>query len=276
MNQLAVVDSAEVNSLLAQLNGTQEQDQIRVPFLKIQYEPEDKQDRAVPRGSFVLSEMDEPVYAKSVKIRVLAQHFQYRQTDPETYKIVNKTILMSDMRRGEPRDMKGGLRCGKPTGKALSQMLDEDKKRYDDIKAFRILRGIVTYTGETASGETVTVENAPFQMFLKGLNFMPFEKASATLPRGKRMQEVWFDLTTQKEGKAFIINFSVDYDTPAIIDMDTVDTMKVFVAMAEQENSLIERRYREALMGNSTDDSAYDEASDYLRDGLGDLEEDFQ
>lgn len=274
MNQLAVVDQAEVNSLIAQLNGSQEQEQIRVPFLKIQYEPEDKRERAVPRGSFLMSEQDEPVYAKKVKIRVLAQHFQYRQTDPDTYKIVNKSILMNDMRRGEPRDMKGGLRCGKPTGKALAQMSDDEKKRFDGIKAFRILRGIVSYTGETAGGEQVTVENAPFQMFLKGLNFMPFEKASGTLPRGKRIQDVWFDLSTHKDGKAFIVDFAVDYDTPAPLDMDTVETLKVFAAMYDQENSTIERRYREALQG-SRSDAAYDEATEYLRDGMDDLEADF-
>lgn len=267
MNQLAVIDQAEVNNLIAQLSSGTEQEQIRVPFLKIQYEPEDKQERAVPRGSFVLSEQQEPVYAKSVKVRVLAQHFQYRQTDPDTYKTVNKTILMNDMRRGEPRDMKGGLRCGKPTGKTLAQMSDDEKKRFESIKAFRILRGIVSYTGQTAEGETVSVENAPFQMFLKGLNFMPFEKASGTLPRGKRIQDVWFDLSTHKEGKAFVIDFSVDYDTEAPMNMDTVETLKVFAAMYQQENDLIEGRYRDALR-KGVEDAEYDELSDFLRDGL--------
>ena len=82
---LSAVDQNEVNSLLNALNGGGSSDDvIKVPFLKVQYDNDDAQGRDVKRGSLTLSDMDEPIYADTLKIRVLAQHFQYRQSDPQT------------------------------------------------------------------------------------------------------------------------------------------------------------------------------------------------
>jgi len=271
MNQVAVIDQAELNALISELGGgvTQEQDTIKVPFMKFQYEPEDAQGRDVKRGTIFLSDQPEPVYADSVKLHVMAQYYQYRQTDPDTYKIVNKTILLEDLRRGEPRDMLGGIRCGRPTGKALGQMSDEDQKMWRaKVKPFRILRGVTSYTGKTADGKEVEVTNQPFQLYMKGLSFMKFDDVLKALPYGKRYQDLWVDLHTSKEGKAFVANFAIDFAKPAAMTQEVVDSMKLFVEMARQENSKIEESFRSAKAAGALDDQIYDNVSD-------DLDQDF-
>lgn len=247
--ELTAVDQNEVNSLLSALNGGNNTDDvIKVPFLKVQYDSDDAQGRDVKRGSLTLSDMEEPIYADTLKIRVLAQHFQYRQSDPQTYKIVNKSILMDDMRKREPRDMKGTIRCGRPDGKTLKTLSDEEQTQWRaNVKAFRILRGIVSGQGKTADGDVVNLENKPFQMFLKGMNFLPFEDdVIKALPGSKQLHDVWVDLTTSKSGKAFLINFSIDHKLETVMDTDTVETLKVFYEMAKTENERIEEAYKSA------------------------------
>jgi hypothetical protein len=271
--ELSAVDQSEVAMLLGALQGNTSEDTIKVPFLKVQYEPEDKQGRDVKRGTFLLSDSENPVYATTAKIRVLAQHFQYRESDPQTYKIVNKTVLMDDMRKREPRDMKGGMRCGRPDAKTLRQLSDEDQQMWRKrVQAFRILRGIVTMEGKNADGETVKVENQPFQMFLKGINFIPFEDSVIkALPHGKGMTDIWVDLSTTKKGKAFIIDFAADYNTPAVMDTDTVDTLRVFYDMAKQENQRIETGYKNAHLESEAFGSASDAINGYAEDLEADL-----
>jgi len=270
--EISAVDQSEVAMLLGALLGNTSEDTIKVPFLKVQYEPEDKQGRDVKRGTFLLSDSETPVYATTAKIRVLAQHFQYRESDPQTYKIVNKTVLMDDMRKREPRDMKGGMRCGRPDAKTLRQLSDEDQQMWRKrVQAFRILRGIVTMEGVNADGEKVKIENQPFQMFLKGINFIPFEDSVVkALPYGKGMTDVWVDLSTTKKGKAFIIDFAVDHKEPAVMDTDTVDTLRVFYDMAKQENERIETGYKNAHM----ESEAFGAASSAINGYAADLEAD--
>ena len=269
---ISAVDQNEVNSILAALQGTGGDDNIiKVPFLKVQYDTEDKQGRDVKRGSFTMSDMEIPLYCDTVKIRVLAQHFQYRESDPQTYKIVNKTILMDDMRKREPRDRKGTLRCGRPDAKTLKQLSEEDQAMWrKKVVAFRIIRGLVTGAGKTAEGETIAFENKPFQMFLKGINFMPFEdQVIKALPGSKHMHDVWIDLTSKKDKKAFVVGFDIDHNAEAVMDTDTVETLKVFYDMARVENEQIEEGYKSSAFERQAMDAAQT-----ALDGADDLEAD--
>lgn len=259
--EISAVDQNELNAMLAVLQGsgpsTASDDTIKVPFLKVQYDPD-----APLRGGFHMMVSDTPVYFKggSVKVRCLAQHYQYRETDPDTYKIVNKSILMDDMRKREPIDMKGGIRCGRPDAKSLAQLDDDTQRMWrKKVKGYRILRGVVSGTGEDANGDSVEIENQPFQMYLSGMNFMPFsnsiEKVLQT--QRKNLHDVWVDLDTRKDGKAFIIDFSVSKDS-AIMNTDTIETMRVFVDMAKQENDRVKAEHKKAFDEMSSMDLAMD------------------
>jgi hypothetical protein len=84
------------------------------------------------------------------------------------------------------------------------------------------------------------------------------------------MTDVWVDLSTTKKGKAFIIDFAVDHKEPAVMDTDTVDTLRVFYDMAKQENERIETGYKNAHM----ESEAFGAASSAINGYAADLEAD--
>lgn len=268
MNQVAEINRAEVNALIAELGGGTQEETITVPFLKINYEQEDKQGRDVKRGTIHLEGQAEAVYAHHVNIHVMAQYYQYRQSDPSTYKIVNKSILMEDMRRGEARDMLGGIRCGRPTSKAMAQLEPEDQDMWrKKVKATRILRGVCSYDGMTADGEPKSIVNEPFQLYITGSSFLEFDKVISSLPYGKRYQDYWVEFSTEKKDKYFLSKFKTDFQKPADLTSEVVETMKLFVAMAKQENGRIEAGYRSSSIEDTLEGKAYDAIS-------GDLDKD--
>lgn len=261
MNQVAVVDENEVKNILAELGGEEEQ-QIKIDFLKICHDGEDKQGREIKRGLVSLSNQPEPIWASEAKIHVLAQYFQYREQD-ETGKVVNKSVLMPDFRKGEPIDMKGTLRCGKPTRKALNQMSEDDRRMWaSKVKTTRIIRGLISYSGETADGEKHTIENVPFQHYMKGMGYNDFEKIIDTLPYGKKFHEFVLNLKTEKRGKYYYTTFAIDFNTPAVLSVDVAETAKVFQSMANQENTTIQRKYNEALTADDIEGEVYDAVAD--------------
>lgn len=274
-SELAVVDQSEVTALLKSL-GTIDEGNITVPFLNTLYKPDDKQGRDVNkhRGGFYLSNQENPIYAKTVKARFLCQHFQYRVTNPETFKTDNKTVLMENLSSAfEPRDMKGGIRCGRPDPKTWKNMDPEQKKKYSHIKAYRILRGIVSYTGETADGDTVEVVNEPFQLWHKGVNFMGFSRQVEQVLGKKPFFDKWVDMSNTKDGMAYVTSFALDFKTPAPMDEDVVATLRTFLEMVQQENAMINSAYQNA---NRPDDyaDAIDAVAEYLPED-DDLEADF-
>jgi hypothetical protein len=193
--------------------------------------------------------MDEPVYAENVRIRALSQLFQWIHYDPEESKVVNKTLLIPNF-RCEARDMKGDIRCGKPTSKILREMPKEEQKKYTDIKCFRQLRVLVSYTGKDADGNEVTVENEPAIMLLKGSNFNPFEdEFIKTIPRGANFYDYWCDVSAEE-----LQNGSV---------------------MIERENDMVEKAYQKSMREGQLDEDAIEAVTDVVGDDLSaDLQDD--
>lgn len=258
MNNLAVTTTeADVKNILAELGG-EEEHKIQIDFLKICHDGEDKQGREIKRGLVSLSRQEDPVWASEAKVHILAQYFQYREQD-ETGKVLNKTMLQQDFRKGEALDQRGTLRCGKPTRKVLDQMSDDDKKMWAmRVKTTRIIRGIISYTGHTADGTEVEVTNTPFQHYMKGSGYMDFEKVIDSMPYGKQYHDYILKMNTEKRGKYYYTTYGIDFDTPAILNADVADTARIFQEMAKRENTGIQKKYSEALMSNKGVDQVYD------------------
>lgn len=252
MNDLTTVDMQKFNSLLA--DSGVDGGEIQVPFLKVVYDAVMSEDgeRVIGKPGSYYIKGGEQVYAQKIKMRVLTNHTQWRQTDPDTYKLVNKSILMTNLNQ-EARDMKGGIACGRPTGQAWKNMDEVARRPFSDIKCTRIVKGIVSYTGKTVTGEERTIENAPVQFFLTGWNYMPFDKAVRALKQNrKKFTDVWWDLSTHTEGKAHVTDWSPDFTTPAPITQELVETLEVFANQTSIENSNIEAAYRAAMMENQS------------------------
>lgn len=269
------IDADEIAALRRSMGVDPTADRgMQLPELKVMLDDEDANGQRLPKGSFYIKgHGTENVYAKEVNIRVMAHHFQYVDFDGEAKKVRNKTILATSFRSDFP-DVKGTLRCGRPASKVFKELSDEAKKKYESITCYRILRGIISYEGETQSGEKVKIENVPFIVRLKGSNFMGFDEEFASkLQSGRDLWDYWTTLSLERKKNGsvtyFVFHYAPQFQTPAVFDMPTVETIRAFSAMVSGENDRIMESHRTALTKAYDTDEIYDAIS-------GDLEGDLQ
>ena len=280
--EVSTVDMAAFSKLAANLgHGAQEDDNSspKIPFIKTVHDDEDSKGRELKRGMFYLKNGQEPIYAKKITIQPLTQHFQYINFDPVQEKVVCKSIMDSNVFRGEFRDTNGTVRCGKPISKVIKSDTDAGspaglKERYKSISCFRQVRCLVEYEGHDADGNAVSVESTPALLMLKGVNFLPFEQEFlSALPKGHSMYTYKATLTNtrQKQGSVvyFTTSFEGDFAQPQPITQKIFDTMSVINDMVSEENVKIEAAYRAALTESQKSDAAVD-AMQSLDDDLVD------
>jgi|TARA_R110000796_G_scaffold76625_2_gene171386 hypothetical protein len=279
MNELTTVSKSEQLEIAAAMGmggGSSNASADRLPELKINYQEENAQGQDLPRGQFfVKGTSDDPVFAKSVNFRPLSQLFQWIHYDPEENKVKNKTLMIPQLRQ-EARDQNGTTRCGKPTSNVLRELGKEEQKRYSDIKCFRQVRGIVSYEGKNADGDTVKVENQPVILMLKGSNFNPFEdEFLKKLPRGRKMHEYSLKVgATKTKGSGgniwWIMSFEPDLVNAMAMDDQVFETVKVMHDMVKSENEKIQASHEKALHNSQLSGDAIDA----LASVSGDLEDD--
>jgi len=265
MNELATISKSEQMEIAAAMGmggGSAGDSSDRLPELKINYQEENDQGQELPRGQFFVKGTDgDSVFAKKVNFRPLSQLFQWLHYDPEENKVRNKTLMIPQLRQ-EARDMMGTIRCGKPTSNALKEMDKDTQAKYANIKCFRQVRGLVSYTGKNAEGEEVTIDNLPVVIMLKGSNFNPFEdEFIKKIPRGRKMHEYWLNMSSTKtKGSGgnvwWIMNFSPDLNNAVGMDDQVFETVKVMHGMVSAENKKIQEAYDKAMYSNQLSDSA--------------------
>ena len=254
----------------------------RLPQLKVNPKKKDKQGRRIQEGHFFVQGIEnqsELVYAESINLRVLSQLFQWILYDPEQNKVANKTLLIPNFLH-EPRDMKGTLRCGKPTSKDLRELPKATQAKYSDIRCFRQLRGLVSYSGITADKEKVTLENVPCILLLKGSNFSPFyDDVEKTMPQGKQFYDYNIKVTAEERENGsvtyYVMRFNPEYSAPLTLDTPVIDTMMHFAKMVTNENNKIEAAYNKSLGATSSVQKAVDNLALSALDQDFDSEEDF-
>lgn len=265
-NQVAVIDKAEEQKLAALLGAKEERSAgggDRLPILKINSKRKDDQGRKLEQGLFMLQGgTDEPVYAEKVNIRVLSQLFQWIHFDPEESKMVNKTLMIPNF-GCEARDMLGTVRCGKPTSKVLYEMPKAEQKKFADIKCYRQLRVLVSYTGKDADGDEHTVENVPAIMFLKGANFNPFnDEVVKAIPRDANLYDYNIEVSAEEMENGsvvyYVMHFSPDTKTKLPLDQQTYDTMLHMAQLIQKDNEYVDSQYKKALSNANADADAID------------------
>ncbi len=281
MNLPMTIDADEIAALRRSMGVDPSADRgMQLPELKVMHDDEDENGVALPKGSFYLKgHGTENVYSKEVNIRVMSHHFQYVDFDGEAKKVRNKTILATSFRSDFP-DIRGTLRCGRPSSKVFKELGDAAKKKYETITCYRIIRGIVSYEGKTQSGEVVKIENVPFIVRLKGSNFMGFDEEFASkLPSGRDLWDYWTTLSLERKKNGsvtyFVFHYAPQFNSPAVFDMPTVETIRAFSAMVGGENDRIMESHRKALSKSYEEDTVYGTIVDDLSadDLEGDLED---
>lgn len=286
MNALTTVSAADLAKLAEELGAARvEQRGVRIPVLRINRVVEDNDGNLLPRGEIYLDN-EIPVYAKSVTFRPLSHHFQYSKFDSASRKYTCWSRQISDW-GDEPRDTNGTLRCGKPDSKAMRQMDREERGKYKDVKLTRLVRGIVSYTGTTQSGEEVTVENQPCLLKLTGQNnfqsgadkpYAPFEEQfKKRIPAG---YDMWnFDLTlTSKRHRNdagdivwYTFEYAFDPTSPQPMTDDIYQSVIHIAKLVREENQKVDEAYMKAIKGDFEYADVYEQLGDDLDDDLEDV-----
>lgn len=282
MNDLTTIDNSELQEIEALL-GTQPSSSgggdglIRVPELKINSRSRDKDTKKpIPEGTFFLQGKDLKVYAEEVMFRPLASHIQYFHWDEidGQRKLINKSVPVANMRE-EAIDMLGGLACGMPSWDARKEMERAEAAKWRSMQ-HRVTRGLVSYTGKTAAGDEVTVENEPTIMFHKNSTYSGFYNGFIKkLPKGKKMHEYQAKLTPVYQENGSVVWYTLDYEldlsNPLSITQDVFDTMKVFAQTIKEEVAYVRSAYFEAIKSGAIDQKAIDALGDSLDDDLEDV-----
>jgi|TARA_R110000744_G_scaffold20569_1_gene54009 hypothetical protein len=268
MTDLAVVNPEELSKLASILGATQERSagNSRLPELKINAQADDDDGNPLPRPSFYLKGQAQTVYADTVQFRPLSHHYQWLHYDPEANKLVNKTRMVKNFRE-EARDIKGGVKCGKPPYKVMQELPDEERERFREITLFRQVRGLVSYTGKTVAGEEVVIENVPCILMLKGSNYSAFESDYMDkLPSGAAIYDYEITLSAKRNKNGSVTWFTFVYGETTKVPMskDAYDTMLVIAEMITKENKQVDDAYFDAIRSDSIDDGAIDALGDAL------------
>lgn len=278
MGELALqtdMNMAELNAILG-INNTPATSSARLPELKISSKRKDASGNDIKnfQGNFYVRGAEKEVYAPKVKIRVLSQLFQWIDFDDQNMTVRNKTLLIPFLNM-EPRDQKGTVRCGKPTSKEMLDWPNDRKAKYKSITLYRQLRCLVSYTGKTASGEEVVVENQPCIIMNKNSSYMAFEDDVIKKLNGRNYSDVWVECSTSEHENGSVVfykwHYTPDLLNPVPMDQDTYDTMVHFAQLVQKENQRIDAAYEASIRGTQYDG----EALDALEDALDDLDSDF-
>lgn len=257
------IDLQAMNELLGtQVTGGTGGAIVRVPELKINSRSRDKDTKkAIPEGSYFLTNMDQKVYGETVTFRPLATHLQYFHWDEIDGKrtLVNKSIAIPSP-RDEARDIKGGIACGYPSWETLQEMDYADAKVYKAMK-HRVTRGLVSYDGVTADGEKVSIENQPCIMFHKNSTFGGFWNGyMKNLPKGSNIYEYETEMGADYNENGSVVWYTPTYkvDLSKKLDMtqQVFDTMSVFAQAIKKENQEIDAKYFTAIKEGSLDSKA--------------------
>ena len=176
---------------------------ISIPRLGINRSPEDDDGNQLPVGHLFTydSSVGQNVFGKPVTFRPFISAMQYMHYDPEKGEYVNRSIIFKNWKE-EAIDILGGTRCGKVPFKERSSLTPEQLAEQRTIRCYRLLYGILSFTGKKANGEDHTVSNLPVLWRVTGTAFAPVGSAlDQVTKRKKLMYTTTFSIDSKRQKK---------------------------------------------------------------------------
>ncbi|MDA8968133.1 hypothetical protein N9F49_00720 [bacterium] len=272
MTELVVQENGlSLAEISAQLGAASTSTGPSIPDLKMNYDGDNG-----PMGSFYLKTGQDQAYAtEGVRFRAFSNHIQFQHWGDDN-SLINKSLLIKNENE-EARDQLGGLRCNVPTYDQSIAMSLEEKKKFVGRDKYRIVRGLVNYTGKTSDGREVTIENQPCIFKGKIKNYGPFyHDVIKKLPQGMNLWDFESILSketlTNSHGKKFyVMRFAPQFGSPIPMDQLTYDSLAHVTNLITSENKRIEEQCREALA--QKEDLA---EADRIMDAVDTLAEDYR
>ena len=192
----------------------------------------------------------------AIQFRPFINAYQYMEYDAENNNYPCSSVVFKSW-KDEPIDTNGGVRCGKVIGKAKEQLTQAEIDSQRNIKCYRLVYGLVSMTGATATGDATTVDALPVLFRVTGSNFTPIGESLKSLKgRDSLMQNHLLNLTTnrKKAGSNVYYVSSVSVDTKEIpFTKKDLEHMDMFNALIEEENIRVSEKYQNAHKNKERD-----------------------
>ena len=193
---------------------------------------------------------------KAIQFRPFINAYQYMQYDPDNNSYPWSSVVIKSWKE-EPIDTNGGVRCGKVIGKDKEQLTQAEIDAQRNIKCYRLVYGLLSMDGTTATGDATTIDAMPVLFRVTGSNFTPIGEALKSLKgRDSLMQNHLLNLTTKRKKAGsnvyYVSNVSVDNKEIDFTKKD-LEHMDMFSALKEEENSRISDKYQNAHKNKERD-----------------------
>ena len=269
-------NNLSIEELSAQLGATATSSGPSIPDLKMNYDGENG-----PMGSFFLKmgkdgNCQDNVYATdNVRFRAFSTHIQWQHWGDDR-KLLNKSILVNN-KRDEARDQLGGVCCSLPEYEQFWALSEEERKEHAGKDVYRVVRGLVSYTGKKPDGTEVSIENHPCVFQGKRKNYGRFyEDVTSKIPKGVNLWD--FESILSKDTKTnaykkkfYVMRFIPQFGSQIPLDQLTYDSLSYVSELINNENKRIEDMYKNAV--SAKDDA---EEADRIMDAVDTLSEDMR
>ncbi len=238
---------------------------INIPRLGINRSPEDDDGNQLPVGHLFAydSSVGQNVFGKPVTFRPFISAMQYMHYDPEKSEYVNRSIIFKNWKE-EAIDILGGTKCGKIPFKERPSLTPELLAEQRTIRCYRLLYGLLSFSGKKANGEDHTIANLPVLWRVTGTAFAPVGSALDQVNKRKKLMfTTTFSIDSKRQKKGgnvyYTPEISVNADANLKMSKEDVDTLSVFQDVINTENAEVVDLYKAAKKNkyNPTDgDSA--------------------
>jgi len=231
---------------------------VNIPRLGINRSPEDDDGNQLPVGHLFTydASVGQNVFGKPVTFRPFISAMQYMHYDPEKGEYVNRSIIFKNWKE-EAIDILGGTRCGKIPFKERSSLTPEQLAEQRTIRCYRLLYGLLSFSGKKANGEDHEVANLPALWRVTGTAFAPVGSALDQVNKRKKLMfTTTFSIDSKRQKKGgnvfYIPEISVNADANLQMSKEDMETLTVFQDTINTENTEVVDLYKAAKKGQST------------------------
>ena len=231
---------------------------VNIPRLGINRSPEDDDGNQLPVGHLFTydASVGQNVFGKPVTFRPFISAMQYMHYDPEKGEYVNRSIIFKNWKE-EAIDILGGTRCGKIPFKERSSLTPEQLAEQRTIRCYRLLYGLLSFSGKKANGEDHEVANLPALWRVTGTAFAPVGSALDQVNKRKKLMfTTTFSIDSKRQKKGgnvfYIPEISVDADANLEMSKEDMETLTVFQDIINTENAEVVDLYKAAKKGQPT------------------------
>ena len=231
---------------------------VNIPRLGINRSPEDDDGNQLPVGHLFTydASVGQNVFGKPVTFRPFISAMQYMHYDPEKAEYINRSIIFKNWKE-EAIDILGGTRCGKIPFKERSSLTPEQLAEQRTIRCYRLLYGLLSFSGKKANGEDHEVANLPALWRVTGTAFAPVGSALDQVNKRKKLMfTTTFSIDSKRQKKGgnvfYIPEISVNADANLQMSKEDMETLTVFQDTINTENTEVVDLYKAAKKGQST------------------------